>query len=82
MVSCDTLLVVDQGILNTFLFRTKYLESESIDKYSSPQEIVFKLSTGRAAMREAEIRAEKLERELEERNAREEEQTKMVIRNT
>lgn len=29
-------------------------------------------------MREAEIRAEKLERELEERNAREEEQTKMV----
>ncbi|CDH61045.1 predicted protein [Lichtheimia corymbifera JMRC:FSU:9682] len=57
---------------------TKYLESESIDKYSSPQEIVFKLSTGRAAMREAEIRAEKLERELEERNAREEEQTKML----
>lgn len=29
-------------------------------------------------MREAELRAEKLERELEEKNAREEEQSKMV----
>ncbi|KAI7873925.1 hypothetical protein K492DRAFT_241096 [Lichtheimia hyalospora FSU 10163] len=57
---------------------TKYIESENIDKYSSPQEIVYKLSTGRAAMREAEIRADKLERELEEKNAREKEQTKKL----
>ncbi|KAI9311634.1 mitotic checkpoint protein-domain-containing protein [Dichotomocladium elegans] len=57
---------------------TIYLENENIDKFSSPKQIVFELSQGRAAMHEAQRRVKELELQLELKGTNERNLTKTI----